>query len=304
VGQLNFHSQRGYFLYMKLKTSWVNQSWPLRIMRLWLGVIWIYAVCDKASDSGFLTSGSTTFIGTQLSAFAANSPIDFALNRVTEYATQIGILIMVSEFAIGAATLLWIAPTAAALGGFLMSLTLWLASTWNVEPYFLASNSAYTILWLTYFLFLYGSRRSKKISIDRRGFFKLSSVAAIAIAGVALGRIFPKGTRASSSASTDAKALEIIEDAALKVGDTHNFTSKAGTPAVLFRTNTGIFAYSAVCTHAGCSVAFNSATKNLQCPCHGAIFDPFDGAKVLDGPTSQPLTKITVRTKGDWIVES
>jgi thiosulfate dehydrogenase [quinone] large subunit len=287
---------------MNLKTSWRNQLWPLRVMRLWLGFTWIYAGWDKASDPGFLTSGSPTFIGTQLSAYATNSPISFVINSVLEHATQIGIFIALSEFAIGVATLLWIAPTWAAMGGFTMSLTLWLASSWNVQPYFLASNSAYTILWLTYFLFLYGSRRKSKVSIDRRGFLRISTVAAIAVAGAAVGKIFPR-TSATSAAENSA-SKKIIEGASLKVGAIHNFESKAGTPAVLFRTKAGVFAYSAVCTHQGCTVEFNSATKNLQCGCHGAVFDPFNDAKVLAGPTNQPLAKIKVATEGAWIVEA
>ena len=288
---------------MNLKTSWRNQLWPMRVMRLWLGVTWIYAGWDKAGDPGYLTSGSPTFIGTQLSAFAENSPIGFAINNVIEHATQIGIFVMFAEFAIGAATLLWIAPTWAAFGGFVMSLGLWLSSTWQVQPYFLASNSAYTILWLTYFLFLYGSRRNSKVSVDRRGFLRISSVAAIAIAGAAVGKVFPK-TAASTSAGENSASKKIIEDASLEIGATHNFESKAGTPAVLFRTKSGVFAYSAVCTHEGCTVQFNSASKNLQCGCHGAVFDPFDGAKVVTGPTNQPLAKIKVAIEGTWIVEA
>ena len=288
---------------MNVKTSWRNQLWPLRVMRLWLGVTWIYAGWDKASDPGYLTAGSPTFIGTQLSAFATNSPIGFALESVIERATQIGIFVMFAEFAIGAATLLWIAPTWAAFGGFVMSLGLWLSSTWQVQPYFLASNSAYTILWLTYFLFLYGSRRNSKVAIDRRGFLRVSTVAAFAVAAAVVGKVFPK-TAASSSAGESSASKKIIEDASLEIGATHNFESKAGTPAVLFRTKAGVFAYSAVCTHEGCTVQFNSASKNLQCGCHGAVFDPFDGAKVVTGPTNQPLAKIEVATEGSWIVES
>jgi Rieske Fe-S protein/uncharacterized membrane protein YphA (DoxX/SURF4 family) len=302
VGQLHIHSQRGYFLRMNLKTSWRNQLWPMRLMRLWLGVTWIYAGWDKASDPGYLTAGSPTFIGTQLSAFATNSPIGFALESVIERATQIGIFVMFAEFAIGAATLLWIAPTWAAFGGFVMSLGLWLSSTWHVQPYFLASNSAYTILWLTYFLFLYGSRRNSKVAIDRRGFLRVSTVAAFAVAAAVVGKVFPKTASISSGESSASK--KIIEDASLEIGATHNFESKAGTPAVLFRTKAGVFAYSAVCTHEGCTVQFNSASKNLQCACHGAVFDPFDGAKVVTGPTNQPLAKIKVATEGSWIVEA
>ncbi|MSV66249.1 MAG: DoxX family membrane protein, partial [Actinobacteria bacterium] len=162
---------------MKFKTTWKNQLWPLRVMRFWLGVTWIYAGWDKASDPGFLTSGSTTFIGTQLSAYAQNSPIDFLLNKSLEHATQIGIFVMLAEFAIGFATLIWIAPTWAAFGGFAMSITLWLASSWNVQPYFFASDLAYAVLWLSYFLFLFGSRRKSNLAIDRRGFIRISSVA-------------------------------------------------------------------------------------------------------------------------------
>ena len=284
---------------MNLKQSWRNQLWPLRIMRIWLGVTWMYAGFDKASDPGFLKAGSTTFIGTQLSAFSVNSPVGFIFSKLIENATQVGIFIMLAEFAIGAATLLWIAPTWAAFGGFAMSLTLWLASTWNVKPYFLASNSAYTILWLSYFLFLYGSRRRSKVSLDRRGFIRGTTVAAIAIAGAGLGKIFPK-----SDSGASAGPKNIIKGASFKVGQTHNFVSKAGTPAVLFRTKNGIFAYSAVCTHQGCTVQFNSASSKLQCGCHGAVFDPFNEAKVVAGPTNTPLAKIEVATEGAWIVEA
>ena len=284
---------------MKLKASWKNQLWPLRIMRLWLGGTWIYAGWDKASDPGFLTDGSPTFIGSQLAAYAQNSPIDFLLNRMIEHATQVGIFVMLSEFAVGFATLLWIAPTWAAFGGFLTSLTLWLSSTWNIQPYFLASNSVYTVFWLTYFLFLYGSRRKSNISVDRRGFIRISSIAGLTVAAVGLGRLFPK----SAAATVSATPQNIIEDSSLSIGETFNFTSKSGSPAVLFKSKTGVYAYSAVCTHEGCTVQYNSASKNLQCACHGAVFDPGKDGTVVTGPTNKPLPKIKVAVEGAWIVE-
>ena len=284
---------------MNLKASWRNQLWPLRVMRLWLGATWIYAGWDKASDPGFLTSGSPTFIGSQLAAYAQNSPIDFLLNKILDHATQVGILVMVAEFAIGFATLLWIAPTWAAFGGFVMSISLWLSSSWNVQPYFMASDSAYAILWLAYFLFLYGSRRKSNISIDRRGFIRVSSIAALAVASAALGRLLPK-----KSAAVSAGPAKIIEDSALAVGKIHNFTSKSGSPAVLFKSKTGVYAYSAVCTHEGCTVQYNSASKNLQCGCHGAVFDPGKDGTVVTGPTNKPLPKIKVAVEGAWIVEA
>jgi len=51
-------------------------------------------------------------------------------------------------------------------------------------------------------------------------------------------------------------------------------------------------------------VQFNSASSKLQCGCHGAVFDPFNEAKVVTGPTNTALPKIKVATEGAWIVEA
>jgi nitrite reductase/ring-hydroxylating ferredoxin subunit len=180
-----------------------------------------------------------------------------------------------------------------------MSITLWLASSWNVRPYFFASDLAYAVLWLSYFLFLYGSRRKSSISLDRRGFIRLSSVVGLAVAGVGIGKLFPK----EKTAAVAAGPVKIIQVSDIAIGKTHNFTSKSGTPALLFKTKTGVYAYSAVCTHEGCAVTYNSASKNLQCGCHGAVFDPENDGKALTGPTNTPLAKVKVAVEGAWIVE-
>ena len=50
----------------------------------------------------------------------------------------------------------------------------------------------------------------------------------------------------------------------------------------------GLFAFSTVCTHQGCTIgAPSSTTGATQCPCHGAKFDG-NGA-VVQGPARNPL---------------
>lgn len=64
-------------------------------------------------------------------------------------------------------------------------------------------------------------------------------------------------------------------------------------PIVLTRgSNSAVHAFSAVCTHQGCTV---SSVHNgvISCPCHGSRFDAQTGA-VLAGPAPRPLPPIAV----------
>lgn len=72
-----------------------------------------------------------------------------------------------------------------------------------------------------------------------------------------------------------------------------------GEPAVLLRLDSGDFvAYSAVCTHQGCTVAYNGSGGTLDCPCHGSVFEPCGGGAVRQGPAESPLPGIPVETSG------
>ncbi len=57
-------------------------------------------------------------------------------------------------------------------------------------------------------------------------------------------------------------------------------------------------AFSAICTHMGCTVAPEG--KRLLCPCHGSTFDAFTG-KNLSGPAPSPLEKVSVRLNGSQV---
>jgi len=286
-------------------SSWRNQAPALRVMRLWLGITWIYAGWDKASDPGFLEVGSSTYIGTQLSAYSTHSPVGFAFDTLIEYASLVGGFVIISEFAIGLATLLWVAPRLAAFGGFLMSVGLWLASTFHVSPYFLASNTAYAVLWLTYLLLLVGNGKRKvfTMSLERRSVLRVGITGVLAVAFAGVGKFFAKAAPATSTVAAG-KGTKIIKLASLRVGAAHNFVASNGAPSILFRTKTGVFAYSAICTHQGCTVKYSTSSKTMVCPCHEAEFDPNKSGQVVTGPAVNPLGKVKVAVSGAWVIEA
>lgn len=59
-------------------------------------------------------------------------------------------------------------------------------------------------------------------------------------------------------------------------------------------------AHSAACTHAGCTVNFDSSSNEFVCPCHGGIFNARTGA-VESGPPPFALPAIPVQISGGQI---
>ena len=283
--------------------SWQNLPVAARVIRLFLGVTFIYGGWNKATDPGFLNPQSPSYIGAQISSYLETSPISFLLERMIDNATTFGWMIILTEFAIGIAVLSGIALQLAALGGFFISITLWLTATWTIRPYFLGSDTAYAVLWLALFFLVRQNTKGRKIVAlipdlrDRREVMRIFGVATASVAAVFLGRRF------ETSNPTPEAGTAIVKVADFPIGSSKEFTSFDGTPAVLFRTRAGVFAYSRICTHQGCTVNYD-ATKNLLiCPCHNAQYDPTNDASVISGPTKIALPKIRVAILGINIAE-
>jgi cytochrome b6-f complex iron-sulfur subunit len=94
----------------------------------------------------------------------------------------------------------------------------------------------------------------------------------------------------ASGGQAIARTSEVAPGSAVKFKD-------SGQPAVLVHLQSGEFAaYSAICTHQQCEVAYRNG--QLACPCHGSVFDPESGAEVVNGPAQLPLPEIPVEVRG------
>ena len=103
-------------------------------------------------------------------------------------------------------------------------------------------------------------------------------------------------SQAPSGGAAIAQESEVAPGKAVKFKD-------GGKDAVLVHLDGGEFvAYSAVCTHAGCTVAYKNT--QLACPCHGSIFDPANGAEVVSGPAQTPLPEIPVEIRNGEVLRA
>ncbi len=66
----------------------------------------------------------------------------------------------------------------------------------------------------------------------------------------------------------------------------------SGRPIIIVRTPQGVRAFSAVCTHLGCIVQWNSQRRQIGCPCHAGFFDI--NGRPVSGPPPKPLTEFGV----------
>jgi thiosulfate dehydrogenase (quinone) large subunit len=106
----------------------------------------------------------------------------------------------------------------------------------------------------------------------------------------------PNSPQSTAASGTTGSPTIIAQASALPKNNAVTFTiPSSGDPGVLIHLNNDQFvAYDATCTHAGCQVEYVPSDQVLQCPCHGAAFDPAQGASVLQGPAPTPLAPVAI----------
>jgi len=109
--------------------------------------------------------------------------------------------------------------------------------------------------------------------------------------------LIPPRTRASAAQSQEVGSPDELQPNSSKV---FQFGSQ---PALLVRTPEGdLRAFTAVCTHLGCTVNYQPQSKVIWCPCHNGMFDLH--GKNIAGPPPRPLTEYQVNVRNGQVVVS
>ena len=138
--------------------------------------------------------------------------------------------------------------------------------------------------------------------MERRSFLNtLLSVSGLALLGSMLYPVVhylipPESSGHSVDSVTAAKVGQLKPDSALifKFGD---------KPGILIMTPEGQYrAFTAVCTHLGCTVRYRADIKEIWCPCHNGYYNLH--GKNVAGPPPKPLTEFAVHVQGKDILVS
>ncbi len=122
-------------------------GWGLVPLRLFLGVTFAFAGGQKLADPRFFRPSYPGSIQAQLHAAAAGSPIRPLLDVVAHFPVLIGVVLALGQLAVGAATLLGLAPRLAAVGGMAISAALFLTVSFRDSPYYLGSDIVFLFAW-------------------------------------------------------------------------------------------------------------------------------------------------------------
>ena len=302
-------------------------------LRFFVGGTFLFAGVDKLLDPSFLQASGPGSIGDQLATYSRISPLAPLITAFALPAPLlVGVIVAGLEIGAGLGALTGLAYRLSAVVGAVLAGTFFLTASWVIRPYYLGADLPYLFAWITLGLAGHGGRyvigpgverafslppsepgvEQSAADKTRRGLLQLIVLAAgsLTVAGItgmlsALGPAFgsepgpsPSPVAAGSgSPGTSLAPGEIATVAAVRAGRSRMFVDPvSGDPAVLVALADGtIVAFDAVCTHAACTVNFDRLSGHLLCPCHGAIFDPAHGARVLSGPTDQPLAALPIR---------
>jgi thiosulfate dehydrogenase [quinone] large subunit len=128
--------------------SAASAGWALLPLRAFIGFTFTFAGMQKLANPGFFHAADPTSFQAQLKEAADNSPIHALVGPLQHVAVPIGVLLALGELAVGIGTLLGLWARIAAVGGILLSLSLFLTVSFHAAPYYTGSDIVFVFAWL------------------------------------------------------------------------------------------------------------------------------------------------------------
>lgn len=142
--------------------AWALSEWALLPLRLFLGLTFLYAGFQKLANPTFFNSKNPSGIHAQMLGSIRTSPLHALLAHLINFSTPVGLTIAWAEVAIGVGVLLGLWTRVAAIGGALLSLSLFLAVSFHSSPYYTGADIVFFFAWMPFII----SGSSSRLSID------------------------------------------------------------------------------------------------------------------------------------------
>jgi len=151
----------------------------------------------------------------------------------------------------------------------------------------------------------------KSAPISRRAFLKSgTSAAVVGTVGVGLSSTSAHAATAGTGTTLDYPANDISLAADLLVNEPMSFSyPDARSPCMAIKMGSAvpggvgpeqdIVAYSILCTHMGCPVAYDGDDRVFKCNCHYSMFDAEKGGQMVTGQATEDLPRVLLEYNAD-----
>ncbi len=123
-------------------------GWALLPLRAFLGITFCFAGLQKLANPNFFNANNPSGIQAQLIASTRLSPLHSLMGHLIHLASPLGVLIALSELAVGLGILVGLWTRVAAAGGLLLSLTLFLTISFHSSPYYTGADIVFFFAWI------------------------------------------------------------------------------------------------------------------------------------------------------------
>jgi thiosulfate dehydrogenase [quinone] large subunit len=134
------------------KRNWQLSEWALLPLRAYLGFTFLYAGMQKLANPNFFNAKSPISIQQQLIASARLSPLHAMLKHLEGGAKAVGIFMALAEIAVALGTLLGFWTRIAAIGGAVISFSLFLTVSFHSSPFFTGADILFFFAWMPFIL--------------------------------------------------------------------------------------------------------------------------------------------------------